>query len=107
MAFGCLFDLLRLVLGALTLLCVALVLAGLWLGPDHVAVLTTTISPTTDLNIHVFGPSPDIRILLLQEDLARGTLVRAIAVSLPAWPIGVITIGLCLVVMVLDRYDPR
>ena len=107
MAFGCLFDLLRLVLGALTLLCVALVVTGLWLGPEHVAVLTTTISPTTELNMHIFGPSPDLRIVLLQEDLARGMLVRIIAMSLPAWPIGVSTIGLCLLVMVLDRYGPR
>ena len=107
MAFGCLFDLLRLVLGALALLCGVLVLAGLWLGPEHVAVLSTTISPTTELSIHVFGPSPDLRVLLLQEDLARGTLVRVSAITLRAWPIGVSTIGLCLLVMVLDRYGPR
>jgi hypothetical protein len=103
MAFGCLFDLLRLVLGALTLLCVALVVAGLWLGPDHVAVLTATISPTTELKIHVFGPSPDLRIVLLQQDLARGMLVRISTMTLRAWPVGVSTIGLCLLVMVLER----
>ncbi len=107
MAFGCLFDLLRLVLGALTLLCVALGVASLWLGPDHIAVLTAAISPTAELDILAFGPSPDLRIVVWQQDLALGTAVRIGAMTLLAWPIGVSTIGLCLLVMALERRGDR
>ncbi len=53
MAYGCLTDVLRFLLLVLGVLCLALSLTGLWLGPEHSAVWTLTTSPTTKVNVNI------------------------------------------------------
>ncbi len=107
MAHGCLADFLRFVVLVLGMLCLALWLTGLWLGPEHSAVYTLTGSPTNAFEVHVSGPTPELRIAVWRQDLARQTYSRLIDLTLPTWSVGVTTIVVCLVAYVVDMSDPR
>ena len=107
MAHGCLADFLRFVALVLGMFCLALWLTGLWLGPEHSAAYTLTASPTTAFEVHVSGPTPELRIVVWRQDLARQAQTRLLAFTLPAWSVGVTTVVVCLVAYIVDMSDPR
>ena len=104
---GCLVDLLRFALGALALLCVALLVATWWLGPEHTAVWVVALDAGTELDVNVWGPSPDLRVVLWRQQPATGANYRLGALRLRAQPLALATIVLCLVVAALDCSNPR
>jgi len=61
----------------------------------------------TELDVNVWGPSPDLHVVLGHKQPATGANDHLGALSLPARPLAITTIVLCLVVAALDRSDPR
>ncbi len=49
---------------------------GLWLATEQVAVWTLTPSPSTELDVNVWGPAPDLYVVVWRQDLARETNTR-------------------------------
>ena len=91
MAYGCFSDVLRFLALVLGLLCLVLLLVGFWLGGEQVAVWTLTTSPSTELNVNVWGPVPDLHVVVWWQDLARATNTRLGGVSVRAWIVSVTT----------------
>ena len=69
MAYSCFSDVLRFLALVLRTLCLALLLAGCLLGTEQVAVWTLTTSPSTELNVNVWGPAPDLFVVVWWQDL--------------------------------------
>ena len=107
MAYGCLSDILRFLVLVLGVLCLALLLVGFWLGAEQVAVWTLTTSPSTELNVNVWGPAPDLHVVVWWQDLARETNTRLGGVNVQARSVASATIVLCLVAVVMETRDPR
>ncbi len=107
MAYGCLADVLCFLALVLGVLCLVLLLVGVCLGTEQVAVWTLTTSPSTELNVNVWGPRPDVQIVVWWQDLAQETNTRLGGVSVRAWIVSATTIALCLLAIVVDTRDPR
>ena len=107
MAYGCCSEVLRFLALVLGVLCLALLLVGFWLGAEQVRGWTIATSPSTELNVNVWGPASDLHVVVWWQDLARETNTRLGGVSVRAWTVSVTTIALCLLAMVVDTRDPR
>ena len=105
--YGCLADLLRFVVLLLGVLCLLLWLSGLWLGPEHRAVVTLATDATTEFDVIIWGPTPDLQIVVWRQNVVLGTNTELGAVTLPAWGLAVPTIVLCLLLFVVDAKDSR
>ena len=57
---GLVFSNHRFLVLVLGVLCLVLLLVGFWLGAEQVARWTLTTSPSTELNVNVWGPVPDL-----------------------------------------------
>jgi hypothetical protein len=104
---GCLFDLLRFLLVVLGMLCAALWLVGFWLGPEHTSTFAIPMSPSTAFNITLRGPSPDLHVVIWEQNEVLHTSKWLGGITLPVLPIALSTIGLCLLMLAVERYDPR
>ncbi len=94
MAYSCFSDVLRFLALVLGVLCLALLLVGLWLGAEQVRVWTLTPSPSTELNVNVWGPAPDLYAVIWWQDLAREANTWLGGVSVRAWIVSMTTIAL-------------
>lgn len=104
MLYGCLFDLLRLLLLGLALLCVLLFGATLWLGPDYRAFVPVALSPDVQWDVDIRGPSPDFDLSITRHVLFRETFQHIISIHLRAYPLAMLTILLSLVTWAMDWY---
>lgn len=102
MVYGCLFDLLRLVLLCLALMCVVLFGATLWLGPNYATVAAVTVTPDVQLDVDIRGPSPDFSMTVVRHVLFRETFQHLITIRIRAVPLALTTIFLSIVAWTLD-----
>jgi hypothetical protein len=102
MLYGCLFDLLRLLLLGLALVCVLLFGATAWLGPNYSAFVPVTVSPDVQFDVEVRGPSPDLDVTVIRHVLFREILEPWFHVRLRALPLALTTMFLTAVVWLLD-----
>ncbi len=104
-AFGCLFDIVRFVLLGLGFLCATLSLATWWLGSEHSAAWTVVLSQADVLAVTLFGPSPDLH-LIVRRQMANGSASRLLLdVTVESSVLALSTIALCLLAAVMDLHE--
>lgn len=104
MLYGCLFDILRLILLGFALVCVLIFGATLWLGPNFETFVPLTVTPDIQYDITVRGPTPDLDVTVVRHVLFRETFQHIVSVQVHALPLAFATILLCAVTWALDWF---
>ena len=105
--YGCLADFLRFLLGVLGLLCAVLAVVGLWLGLEPTRTVTIAVPPATTFAITLRGAVPGLHVGIWTQQPTIQTSSWVGAMTVPVVPIALSTMGLALVLLAVDRFDPR